>query len=399
MQYTLLGRTGLRVSVAGLGCGGGSKLGYAAGKSKKYSVRLVKSAIDCGINLIDTANGYGNEEVIGDAIKGVPRDQVVISTKFHPAWAGVVNSAETIVDGLNNSLKLLGVDYIDIFHLHGLYPRYYDHVLKEVVPVLLREKEKGKFRHLGVTENAPGDHHHKALQMALNDDCFDVLMVAYHVMNQNAEKLVFPRSLANGVGTLIMFAVRRIFSKLEYIKAEVGKLVEQGQLPEWMAEKSNPLDFLLHDKGASTIVDACYRYVRHHEGSDVVLFGTGSIDHLKSNIVSINKPPLPREDTEKIRDLFSHLEGVGLDYPGGSGPKVEHNVINVELATSGLKCPLPVLKTKKALREMESGEVVRVSSTDPSSAVDFIDYCDNSGNQLLDSSKKEDLYVYIIRKS
>ena len=59
MEYTKLGRTDLRVSVAGLGCGGGSKLGLETGESEEHSIRLVRSAIDLGVNFIDTASSYG----------------------------------------------------------------------------------------------------------------------------------------------------------------------------------------------------------------------------------------------------------------------------------------------------------------------------------------------------
>ena len=108
---------------------------------------------------------------------------------------------------------------------------------------------------------------------------------------------------------------------------------------------------------------------------------------------------MPESDQRKLRELFSHLEGVGLEYPGGSGPKVEHREVDVELDTSGLKCPLPVLKAKKELRGMENQQVLRVISTDPSSATDFIDYCDNSGNRLLDSKVSGNEYIYVIEKS
>ena len=69
-----------------------------------------------------------------------------------------------------------------------------------------------------------------------------------------------------------------------------------------------------------------------------------------------------------------------------------------ELDTSGLKCPLPVLKAKKALRTMEKGEQIRVVSTDPSSVQDFADYCDNAGHTLLLSDARDTLFTYVIEK-
>ena len=68
------------------------------------------------------------------------------------------------------------------------------------------------------------------------------------------------------------------------------------------------------------------------------------------------------------------------------------------LDTSGLKCPLPVLKAKKALRELEQGEQIRVLSTDPSSVQDFEDYCSNAGHALLENKQLADEYVFVIEK-
>src|ERR1700722_989977 len=81
MQYTTLGRTGLRVSVAGLGCGGFSRLGLGTGKSRGEAEAIVRRALELGVILFDTAAAYGTEPVVGAAIKGEPRDRLVICTK------------------------------------------------------------------------------------------------------------------------------------------------------------------------------------------------------------------------------------------------------------------------------------------------------------------------------
>src|SRR4051794_27496316 len=81
METTKLGRTGLTVSVAGLGTGGFSRLGLRAGKTETEAARLIHEAIGLGVNLIDTAPSYGTEGIVGQALKTIPRDQVVIATK------------------------------------------------------------------------------------------------------------------------------------------------------------------------------------------------------------------------------------------------------------------------------------------------------------------------------
>ena len=69
-----------------------------------------------------------------------------------------------------------------------------------------------------------------------------------------------------------------------------------------------------------------------------------------------------------------------------------------ELDTSGLKCPLPVLKAKKALRALEAGETLRVIATDPSTTEDFPEYCTNAGHELVESNEADGTYFFVIRK-
>ena len=82
METTTLGRTELTASVAGLGCGGHSRLGRTTGASQADSVRLVEHALALGVTYLDTAESYGTEEIVGKALAG-RRDQVIVSTKTH----------------------------------------------------------------------------------------------------------------------------------------------------------------------------------------------------------------------------------------------------------------------------------------------------------------------------
>jgi aryl-alcohol dehydrogenase-like predicted oxidoreductase len=315
MEYVTLGRTGLRVSVAGLGCGGFSRLGLGTGKSEAEAIALIREALDLGINLLDTAAVYGTESVVGRAIKSVPRDSVVIATKAWIPRSEGRSSADRAVRSLDNSLKELGTDYVDIFQLHGVSPRTYDRALDIIAPALLKEREKGKLKYLGVTETGSSDGEHNMAQRAVEDGVWDTVMVAFHMMHQNARARVFPRTIANRVGTLLMFAVRNIFSKPERLATALRELTASGELPRWLADAPNPLGFLIHEGGASSTTEAAYRFVRHEPGVDVVLFGTGDPDHLRTNIASLLAPPLPLADRQTLTKLFGHLVGVGLDPP------------------------------------------------------------------------------------
>ena len=315
MEYTTLGRTGLEVSVAGLGCGGNSRIGLGSGKSEGEAIALVRAAWDLGVNVFDTAAVYGTEEVLGKALKGLPRERLVVATK---ARFGRL-SPEQVVDSLDNSLRLLGTDYIDVFQLHGVTPNAYEHAREIMAPALLKERDKGKFRFLGITESSPHDPESRMLERAVADGIWDTAMVGFHMLHQNARRRVFPLTMQARVGTLLMFVVRNIFSQPERLRSTVRELVAAGQLPAWLGQEENPLGFLVHEGGASSVTDAAYRFVRHEPGVDVVLFGTGEIAHLKSNIKSILSPPLPEADRARLAELFGHLSGVGLDLPGFAG--------------------------------------------------------------------------------
>jgi L-galactose dehydrogenase len=93
-------------------------------------------------------------------------------------------------------------------------------------------------------------------------------------------------------------------------------LVERGLLPRPGGGDDGALGFIAEKPGPAGIVDAAYRYARHEPGVDVVLFGTGSIEHLRTNIRSILADPLPPATLERMRERFGHLVGVGLDAPG-----------------------------------------------------------------------------------
>ena len=316
MQYTTLGNTGLRVSVAGLGCGGNSRLGQSKGKSEAESVALVRAAMDLGVNFLDTAAAYGTEDIVGKAIKSVPREQVIVSSKAQIRREQELFPAANVVDSLEQSLRRLDTDYIDVFHVHAVPAWAYDHVINEIVPVLLKERDKGKFRFLGLTETPPNDAEQAMLQRALQeDDCWQVVMLGFHMLNQKARQKVFPHTLRKGIGTLLMFVVRNIFSVPGRLQHTLNELAEEGRVPRELAQSGDPLGFMVHEDGASSVIDAAYRFARHEPGTNVVLFGTGEVAHLQTNIESILKPPLPREDVEKLYQLFGELEGVGLDLP------------------------------------------------------------------------------------
>ena len=314
MDYKPLGKTGLTVSVAGLGCGGNSRLGLSRGASFEDCVAVARTAIDLGVNFLDTAEAYGTEEIVGAAVRSYDRNKLVISTKA--IFRGGQDTAETVTSRVEAALKRLGLDYVDIFHFHAVSPAAYDHHRDVLAPALVKLKEQGKVRHVGITETSPNDPEQKMLAQAIRQAPWEVIMLAYSLMNQGARRTIFPVTQRRGIGTLLMFVVRNIFSIATYRRDIAAELVKQGQLDASILSEGDPLGFLLADGAAQSITDAAYRYARHEQGVDVVLFGTGNKAHVKDNVDSILRPPLPPPVIERLHASFGHLTGVGLDRPG-----------------------------------------------------------------------------------
>ena len=314
MDFVRLGRTNERVSVAGLGCGGHSRLGMARGASIGEAANIVRHAIDLGINFIDTALAYGTEEAVGLGIQG-KRNKLFISTKSWvgrgPAQADVemIGAAE-LVENLNISLKRLKIDYVDVFHLHGVSAAQLKHSSEVLLPEMKRQQAAGKIRFLGITEVFAFDTDHKMFQAALPQNEFDVIMVGFNLLNPSARKTVFPLTMKHDVGTLIMFAVRRALNSVENTREAVAELLAKHEIDPASVNANDPLDFLGAAPGIKSQIEAAYRFCRHEPGAHVILTGTGSAEHLEENVRSILAPPLPADAQAKLETIFGDVDSI-----------------------------------------------------------------------------------------
>jgi len=310
MQYTTLGRTGLKVSVAGLGCGGHSRLGQSTGKTEQESIGVVRQALDFGINLIDTAEAYKTEKIVGKAIQGIRRDQIVISTKKLCPSRDSKNPSRELRRGVEQSLKRLQTDFVDVFYLHGVRPKQYQYARDTLAPVLLQLRDEGKIRFIGVTEAFIPDPQHAMLKQALEDDCWDVMMVGFNLLNQSARQHVFPKTQAKNIGIMDMFAVRNALSRPDHLQKLLAELQDKKQIDPALCDGKDLLGFLTENAKAETIPEAAYRYCRHEPGIDTVLIGTGNVDHLKENVASLLKEPLVQEDRQRLGEIFGQVDSV-----------------------------------------------------------------------------------------
>ena len=291
----------------GVGCGGPSRIGQATGKSEEDSVAVIKHALNSGINFIDTAEVYRTERIVGRAIEDFERKSLVISTK-KSTWENI--KPKDVLKSFERSLKNLGTDYIDIYHLHGVILQDYDYLYSEIVPTLLELRDQDKIRYIGITERFNPDPDHSMLERALQDDVWDVMMVGFNILNQSARNRVLAKTIEKNIGVLIMFAVRLALSRPKRLKECIDELIKKKQLNPNEIDSSDPLRFLIHEEGAVNLVDAAYRFCRFEPGTHVILSGTGNLDHMKANIESILRPPLPNDDLTKLKNIFRNVNSI-----------------------------------------------------------------------------------------
>ena len=157
MRYKTLGKTGLNVSVATVGTWAIGGSGWGA-VDRQDSIAAIRSMLDNDVNIVDTAPIYGrgySEEVVGEAIKGYDREKLIISTKCGLIWGegapkdGRDVSGKSIMKEIDDSLRRLGVDYIDIYHVHK--PDHLGTPFEDTMSAMMKLKESGKIRHIGLS--------------------------------------------------------------------------------------------------------------------------------------------------------------------------------------------------------------------------------------------------------
>ncbi len=304
MDYRTLGRTGLRVSVLGIGTGGPSQFGQNSGVSETDVSRMVRRALALGVNFFDTAAGYGESEaILGRALAGVPREDYVLATKVQVARDDWTATPEDVVVTVEQSLERLRVDVVDVMQFHGVKPEDYARTIEIFLPVMARLQEQGKFRFLGVSETYSQDFRHEMFPMALADDHFDTAMVGYNMISPTAEQSVLPMCHEKNVGVICMVAVRRALSRPDVLAERIAYAKEKGLIERDSVPDVDPLGWLV--KGhVDSLPAAAYKYVASHPAMGTVLTGTANIDHLEANVKAILGPPLPDDDMARLRKIF-----------------------------------------------------------------------------------------------
>lgn len=203
MEYVKLGRTDLVVSRI---CFGTWQLGGTFWKADTDAVvDALKWALDNGINFIDTADAYGDgraEEILGGALRGVPRDRFIIATKVYHHWLAEPGSKRVgdlsydyIIHECEASLRRLGLDYIDLYQAHS-----YDHMtpLEETTRAFEKLKKDGKIRFYGCSNFTV-----EQLRAACSLGRWDTIQPRYNLMDRKIEADILPFAQVNNIGVLV----------------------------------------------------------------------------------------------------------------------------------------------------------------------------------------------------
>lgn len=204
MEYTTLGRTGMQVSKL---CLGTMMLGSWGNTDRDECERIVLSALESGVNFVDTADVYADgetEEIIGRALRG-RRDSVVLATKFHnPMGDGVNqrgNSRRWIAEAVEGSLRRLRTEWIDLYQVHRPDPST---DIDETLGALTDLVRQGKVRAIG-TSTFPAEQIVEAQWVAQRRmrERFTVEQVAYSILARQAEAAVLPTCTRHGIGVMV----------------------------------------------------------------------------------------------------------------------------------------------------------------------------------------------------
>ncbi|MBN2047718.1 MAG: aldo/keto reductase, partial [Anaerolineaceae bacterium] len=211
MHYRRLGRTNLQVSELSYGAARGNT------EHPQQIIHTIHTAIDAGINFFDTAEGYDggdSERVLGEALRG--HDDVIVETKYCPydsylPEAKYVGTPEKLIASAEESLRRLGRDHLDIFLGHGMRSlETLDRFMNDgCYEAMLRLKEQGKVRHIGISELSEGDGTHQVLQRAVPSGAFDVVMLTVNILLQTAAESVIPLCEQHDVGMVVMMPLNQ----------------------------------------------------------------------------------------------------------------------------------------------------------------------------------------------
>ncbi|OUP75645.1 aldo/keto reductase [Erysipelatoclostridium sp. An173] len=318
MEKRELGKSGLVTSKMGFGCMG---LNYHRGvaKDRNEMIKVVHEAIDAGITMFDTAAVYGpytNEELVGDALVGY-RDKVQIATKGGFKIDGLNNELdsrpESLRKQLEDSLKRLKTDYIDLYYIHRVDPNV---PIEDVAMAMKQFKKEGLIKHWGLSEAGV-----ETIRRAHKVEPLAAVEYEYSMWWREIEKDVLPVLEELGIGLVAYSPLGRGFltGKLDK-NTTFGENDNRADLPrftkEAMAANQVVIDYIneLAIAKNATAAQIALAWVMAQKPWIVPIPGTTKISRIHENIKAANIK-FSDEEMKTINDALSKIEIVGDRYP------------------------------------------------------------------------------------
>jgi aryl-alcohol dehydrogenase-like predicted oxidoreductase len=323
LDTRVFGRSGLKVSILGFGCGAVG--GLMVRGDPRDQERTIARALEHGVNYFDTAVQYGDgesERNLGSILKKLKPASVFVGTKVRVPDSEFGRIGDFVTKSLQDSLRRLKMEGVDIFHLHneitvadGRESLSIKQVLSEILPAFDKLKQRGMTRLLGIT--AIGDT--AALHEAIDSHLFDSAQICYNMLNPSAGaalppdypaqdyRKIFDHTQAAGVGVvgIRVLAGGALTGATERHPIASPPPLPIGSASSYAADmaRAERLLPLVNEGWVGSLSEAATRFAISHPAMGTILVGMATLEQFEQALTAVQKGPLPKSALDRLATL------------------------------------------------------------------------------------------------